>query len=643
MQPDSTAYQHGAEPMPVLRSNPLVLACLLDGLGGAVSTPREAVSWLLCDPALTARLLDDQAEAAGPAASLLESADCGHLKSRLLATVADTLRRLPEPDPAGRWDSALACAHLCRTLARRLGYPDPEEAYLAGLLHNLDLFAADAAPCGDADFRRIGGWLAHWRHGPQLAAAILAQTEDALRLAESLPLARLLRVACASADGDTNAGWLGETLLPDLAPGDLDRAREEALDSVSALKRALAEAAAPAPEPERLISALQSHLLLERLGIELAGARTEAQALDAVAGALEELFQVRQPLYLVHDATNDLLRLHTEYAAKLPGLSIRLPDSNSAAAWAWNSRQPVFFSTRDADSVSLLDNQLAQLAGLDAVIAIPVGETVAEGVLFGCVAGRRIPDLERYTAGLIRIGRLAGRTLLQIRSRPADAAANHEDKVRRAAHEINNPLGIAKNYLAILGKRLADENQVAGELEIVREELDRIPRIVYGLTENEKAAGMPAERCDVTTLVRDMAVVAESAIPLGKHIRVTTRIARELPILRSDPSRLRQLLLNLILNALEASPDGGEIGIEAYTSVDQRGDSRIIMTVKDNGPGIAAERLPHMFEPLPSGKDGQHAGLGLAIVKTLADELNMTVACRSDEHGTIFQITPQAA
>lgn len=633
MLPLSTVSDRDDEPMPALQAQPSILIRLLDELGAAVSVSPEATAWLLRDPALAARTLDAQ-----PAVT------AARLKSWLVPAAIETLSQPPAPAALQHWADSVTCASLCQALARRLGYPDEREAYLAGLFHNLDLLSSH--PQATPDFRRIARWLAGWRQAPYLLGAIQAQAEQPHRLAEALPLARLLRVARAAVGGDGDAHRLAAILLPDLAADELNGLQREADASIAGLKQTLADPAVPnqaQSQQERLAEALKRYFLLEQMRDELADADSEDRVLDAAQDMLTRLFRVESPLYLIHDSKSNELIPHPANSRAHPGLRIRLPGSNSAAAWAWNSREPVVFSTRDAESVSLLDIQLAALAQRDAVLAVPVGDDGMAGILLGCVDLAQIPRLERSIDFLGRAGRLVGQALARARDpQPgpaADCLAEYRDRTHRAAHEINNPLGIAKNYLAILGAKLGDGNPVAEELAIIRQELHRIPRILQALIENKDGNPSRDEACDVNAVIRDLSVVAESAVPPDRHIRVALRLAANAPAIQTDTGKLRQLLLNLVLNALEAAPaDNGEVGIEAYTTVDHQGKKRLAIEITDNGRGIPPERMARLFEPQASSKPGQHAGLGLAIVKTLAGELGMTVACRSGGQGTTFQI-----
>ena len=122
-----------------------------------------------------------------------------------------------------------------------------------------------------------------------------------------------------------------------------------------------------------------------------------------------------------------------------------------------------------------------------------------------------------------------------------------------------------------------------------------------------------------------------------------------LPVVVADENSLKQVFLNLIKNAAEAMPDGGNLHIATQhvrETVQRLGDSgeippgEIEITVQDDGPGIPDDIKYHLFEPFISSKAGDHRGLGLSIVHNIIKELNGSIACQSDKKtGTCFRIS----
>lgn len=648
--PDSSA-----EPMPGLQMQPFVLAQILDGLAGVERLSSDVLTWLACDPALLADLLETQAAHPGQnLRALLEGQHCGDLKLRIANAAVKALSQSPV-FRLRDWSTALGCAYLSQGLANRLGFPD-ESAYLAGLFHNLDAFDDSQTafqPRARNNFTRVAHWVEAWGRWPELTDAISAQDESAGRLRDALPLAKLVRVARALVGNDGDGYRLASELFPELAPDEIDAVRAQAEAAVQGLRQKLGVPSGSASVHEdgrsmraRLSLALQSFALIESVVDVLGQAEDEAAVLNVAMDFLARQAGMRQLLYLRHDRMSDQLLPVPENAGGFAGLRLQVQGSHSAAAWAVSSRMPVMFSTRDPESVSLFDVQLARHSGYSTVVAFPVGDFEIEGVMVGCASQSQSADWEADSQFLGKLGRVIGRRLDLVRARPCVANAatpERQDaplaKVRRVLHEVSNPLGIAKNYLAILGDKLGDQNAGADELRIVREELDRIPRMLRSLLADDADAARVEEMVDINAVIRDLVVIAESATPTNKQVRIRSRLEPGLPSIRSDQAKLKQLLLNLVLNAIDAVPEGGQVFLETSRSLSHQGARRLIVAISDNGPGIPADMMKKLFEPVETTKGGQHAGLGLSIVKSLALDLALEISCLSNESGTTFLIS----
>jgi signal transduction histidine kinase len=105
-----------------------------------------------------------------------------------------------------------------------------------------------------------------------------------------------------------------------------------------------------------------------------------------------------------------------------------------------------------------------------------------------------------------------------------------------------------------------------------------------------------------------------------------------------DADTLKQILVNLMKNAVEALPGGGEIAIGNNGYVNRDGQLYVELWIKDTGPGISAEVMANLFTPVRSAKGSAHRGLGLSIVHGLVKQLQGFITCRSSKKGTTFEI-----
>ncbi len=200
----------------------------------------------------------------------------------------------------------------------------------------------------------------------------------------------------------------------------------------------------------------------------------------------------------------------------------------------------------------------------------------------------------------------------------AQREAAWSEVARRLAHEIKNPLTPIQLSAERVRHKYLERMQGAE-----RETLDRLTRtivqqveamktMVNAFSEYARSPVMQPRRLDINDLVRD---VAELYRDDNTGDRVTVRAGAALPRVEADPDRLRQVLHNLIKNALEA---GTAVRVTLTTRRSPDGDA-VELEVSDNGPGFPAELVPRIFEPYVTSK-ARGSGLGLAIVKKIAEE-----------------------
>jgi signal transduction histidine kinase len=199
------------------------------------------------------------------------------------------------------------------------------------------------------------------------------------------------------------------------------------------------------------------------------------------------------------------------------------------------------------------------------------------------------------------------------------------------AHEVRNNLVPVKLYLSLLRRRLSDDR---GSLDVLR-------KVESGFTSLETTVGdllnFTADRDPRYGVLSLRRVVDEVCQALGPQLKAQ-RIDVELDIpppltARADEEMLRKAVLNLVLNALDAMPNGGELVVTAF-----EGSNAIELEVADSGPGLPAEYADRVFEPFFTTKSGG-TGLGLAIVKRVVEAHGGTVtALNCPEGGSAFTL-----
>lgn len=174
------------------------------------------------------------------------------------------------------------------------------------------------------------------------------------------------------------------------------------------------------------------------------------------------------------------------------------------------------------------------------------------------------------------------------------------------AHEINNPLQSVQNCLHLAGREDLPEEQRSDYFELAKTELNRLMSTVQRMLDFYRPGAITPNEVDLQGILQHVMNLMSKQFEKEK-ILVKVDVAENLPAVVAVGSQIQQVLINLLLNSLDAMPAGGEIQIRAHAV---KGGVEIL--VQDNGPGIPDERLPHIFEPFFSTKDGG-TGLGLTV------------------------------
>jgi two-component system, OmpR family, sensor kinase len=219
------------------------------------------------------------------------------------------------------------------------------------------------------------------------------------------------------------------------------------------------------------------------------------------------------------------------------------------------------------------------------------------------------------------------------------------DFLMKITHDLRTPLTAIRGHAAALSDGVVPEEMRPRSLGAIESEAGRLESMVTDLLD---LARIQADRFRVSPSVTDPAEALESAVDAhsadaaARGVRLEARIAAVEPIV-TDAARLRQIVDNLLDNALRWSPDGGTVGIEA---VARRGGG-VAVTVSDAGPGVPEEMREAIFEPFrseetPDGRTG--TGLGLAICRQLARALGGdVVAGEASGGGARFTLTLPAS
>jgi len=201
------------------------------------------------------------------------------------------------------------------------------------------------------------------------------------------------------------------------------------------------------------------------------------------------------------------------------------------------------------------------------------------------------------------------------------------------AHEIGTPMNVILGRAEHLLQRAADERVRKG-LEIIIVQIERITKIMNQLLTFARRRPLERRPMDLRRTITDCLDVMQERI--AQHgIKVEHVWAADLPSVYADPDQMSQVLLNLIINAIHAMPDGGTMKIGL-----QRDDKGVRLTVADTGCGIPPQDIPKIFNPFFTTKEvGKGTGLGLTVVHGIVREHGGSIDVESEPgSGTMFSI-----
>jgi signal transduction histidine kinase len=205
------------------------------------------------------------------------------------------------------------------------------------------------------------------------------------------------------------------------------------------------------------------------------------------------------------------------------------------------------------------------------------------------------------------------------------------------AHEINNPLGSVLLYADILCKETPEENEQQREdLQMIIREANRCKTIVNDLLNFSRQNEILAQTIDLNTMLHELAREQRK-----KELYVSVEILEDLdpalPAIQADPLQLHQVLVNLMNNAAEAMPDGGELTLRTRPG---SAPGFVAIGVQDTGSGISEENMKQIFTPFFTTKPiGKGTGLGLAIIYGIVKMHQGQISVQSEVgKGTTFTI-----
>jgi signal transduction histidine kinase len=394
--------------------------------------------------------------------------------------------------------------------------------------------------------------------------------------------------------------------------------------------------------------------LINELGALIAQHLELPAVLSTGVRNLARLADVPNAFLMLLDAAHTELRMVATNVDDPGVLSIRIPlDKTSAATSAVHLLRPVIIDSSRTDERA--DPGLADRFGHIALLAVPLlsqgqplgavvlGETRADRTFSPDEVGRAVAVSNQLATAIAH-----AKTFDDLRKSYDKLALAQAELVTHErlaalgelaavmAHEVRNPLAVIYNSLGSLRKLLQPTGDARVLIDIAGQEAERLNRIVGDLLDFAKPYAPVVRTVQLAALVQGAVDGALGAID-SSGIEVRTEIADELPLLELDGHMLRQALVNLVVNAIQATPKGRCVTVHA--GVEKRnGTLGARLDIVDQGAGIAPQDVEQIFQPFFTTK-ATGTGLGLAVVRRIVEAHRGRVDVRPEpQGGTAFTL-----
>lgn len=201
-------------------------------------------------------------------------------------------------------------------------------------------------------------------------------------------------------------------------------------------------------------------------------------------------------------------------------------------------------------------------------------------------------------------------------------------------HELNTPLSVIVSAAQMILREKDLSDFVTELVARINQEAQRLSHLTRGITGFARQEGDGESETDIGQCITEVVTLLKYEIQ-KRSVALRSDIDFSLPAMAIDSNRLKQVLINLIMNALQAMKEGGLLEVGARIS-----DAAVMIRVADSGTGIAAEHLDKIFEPFYTTKSaGEGTGLGLFVTKNIVKEMGGSIEVASVEGtGTTFTL-----
>jgi len=273
-----------------------------------------------------------------------------------------------------------------------------------------------------------------------------------------------------------------------------------------------------------------------------------------------------------------------------------------------------------AGNFSKVSQQVWRLAAM----AVPKGDDVTDQTHELKQAVTEMEEIQQELRARIAAQREAESRLVQ-----AAKLAAVGEMAAGIAHELNNPLTSVVGFTELSIESLSIESPLRHDLELVLREANRARSVVRRLLDFARQREVMRTRGDINEIVDDVVVLTKHLL-LTSGVELRMKLKPGLPWVLIDRNQIKQVLLNLVNNALYAMPNGGVMVIETWEH-ERHGEPFVALAVRDSGEGISPQNLERIFEPFFTTRGDQGGtGLGLSVTYGIVTE-----------HGGVIEVESQ--
>lgn len=582
------------------------------------------------------------------------------------------------------WQHTLYTAIVAKSLAKLTSYNNPEEAYLAGLLHDIgklifenysqheysvlvhtDTSSEELLKREYEKYRithdDIGARLLETWGVPEVISEAIkyhhAMTDEILEAHQLVKIINLSNNITTSSTSNSDVLYdygyrlfdLSDSILMDI----LNNAKVEVKKIAASMEIDIEniDSADGSDEEQILLAQEIRNISLTQGSMQLLTENVEGINYSAIQKSTMILFGLDKSCLFLYDEENNTLTLEqtTSQINKNILESIEIKgDSISLMAATLNTGEVKSYFPDDKESRQpVIDKQIVSAFRTQGILCVPLIKSGQQlGVVVLGVNHRQFDQLmEKDSLLKMYATEIAGKVFVarsgnRIRKDFINSSQQQiHTKAREIIHEVNNPLAIIRNYLGILGNRLNKDDPAQNDLAVISEEIDRVGSIILKCDEDlgEADKTVKLQKVNVNDVIISINNIMKSSLYATHDIKSNLKLDKNLKLVNANKNSLKQILTNLTKNAVEAMVDLKEILI-ATRNVNINGKDFVEIEITDTGPGIPADVLKNLYRPVTSTKGKSHSGLGLSIVKNLVDDMHGAITCKTAESGTTFSI-----